>query len=159
MESKIDKAVELFKEGFNCSQSVVAAYAEDYGLTREQALKIAASFGGGIGRMRQTCGAACGLFMLAGLETGCTDGKSREGKEDNYRTVQMLAQEFKRRNGSIICAELLGLAKQAPTPPTPEERTPEYFKKRPCVKMVEEAARIWEEYLDGEICPTEDITD
>lgn len=159
MESKVDKAVELFKDGFNCSQSVVAAYAEDYGLTREQALKIAASFGGGIGRMRQTCGAACGLFMLAGLETGCTDGKSREGKEDNYRTVQMLAQEFKRRNGSIICAELLGLAKQAPTPPTPEERTPEYFKKRPCVKMVEEAARIWEEYLDGEICPTEDITD
>ena len=159
MESKVDKAVELFKEGFNCSQSVVAAYAEDYGLTREQALKIAASFGGGIGRMRQTCGAACGLFMLAGLETGCTDGKSREGKEDNYRTVQMLAQEFKRRNGSIICAELLGLAKQAPTPPTPEERTPEYFKKRPCVKMVEEAARIWEEYLDGKICPTEDITD
>lgn len=159
MESKVDKAVELFKDGFNCSQSVVAAYAEDYGLTREQALKIAASFGGGIGRMRQTCGAACGLFMLAGLETGCTDGKSREGKEDNYRTVQMLAQEFKRRNGSIICAELLGLAKQAPTPPTPEERTPEYFKKRPCVKMVEEAARIWEEYLNGEICPTEDITD
>jgi C_GCAxxG_C_C family probable redox protein len=155
MESKIEKAVALFKEGYNCSQSVVAAYAEEYGLTREQALKISASFGGGIGRMRKTCGAACGLFMLAGLETGCTEGKSREGKEENYRTVQMLAEEFKRRNGSLTCAELLGLSKQAPTPPTPEERTAEYFKKRPCVKMVEEAARIWEEYRNGKKFETE----
>ena len=150
MESKIEKAVALFKEGYNCSQSVVAAYAEEYGLTREQALKISASFGGGIGRMRKTCGAACGLFMLAGLETGCTEGSNREGKEENYKTVQMLAKEFERRNGSLTCAELLGLSKQAPTPPTPEERTAEYFKKRPCVKMVEEAARIWEEYRAGE---------
>ena len=102
--------------------------------------------------MRKTCGAACGLFMLAGLETGCTEGKSREGKEENYRTVQMLAEEFKRRNGSLTCAELLGLSKQAPTPPTPEERTAEYFKKRPCVKMVEEAARIWCEYLSTNGC-------
>ena len=149
MESKIENAVALFKEGYNCSQSVVAAYAEEYGLTREQALKISASFGGGIGRMRKTCGAACGLFMLAGLETGCTEGSNREGKEENYKTVQMLAREFERRNGSLTCAELLGLSKQAPTPPTPEERTAEYFKKRPCVKMVEEAARIWEEYSAG----------
>ena len=149
MESKIENAVALFKEGYNCSQSVVAAYAEEYGLTREQALKISASFGGGIGRMRKTCGAACGLFMLAGLETGCTEGNNREGKEENYKTVQMLAREFERRNGSLTCAELLGLSKQAPTPPTPEERTAEYFKKRPCVKMVEEAARIWEEYRAG----------
>ena len=149
MESKIENAVALFKEGYNCSQSVVAAYAEEYGLTREQALKISASFGGGIGRMRKTCGAACGLFMLAGLETGCTEGSNREGKEENYKTVQMLAREFERRNGSLTCAELLGLSKQAPTPPTPEERTAEYFKKRPCVKMVEEATRIWEEYRAG----------
>lgn len=147
MESKIEKAVKLFKEGYNCSQSVVAAYAEDYGLTKEQALKISASFGGGIGRMRQTCGAACGIFILAGLETGCTEGKNRDGKEENYKTVQLLAEEFKKRNGSLICAELLGLEKNAPTPPTPEERTVEYFKKRPCVKMVEEAACIWEEYI------------
>ena len=70
MEKRIEKAVELFKEGYNCSQSVVAAFADIYGFTNEQALKMSASFGGGIGRMRQTCGAACGLFMLAGLETG-----------------------------------------------------------------------------------------
>lgn len=147
IEERIELAVSLFKEGYNCSQSVVAAFADLYGFTREQALKMSASFGGGIGRMRQTCGAACGLFMVAGLETGCTEGKNREGKEANYKLVQELAEEFRRRNGSIVCAELLGLAKSAPTPATPEERTTEYYKKRPCVKMVEEAARIWVEYL------------
>ena len=147
MEDRIELAVSLFKEGYNCSQAVVAAYADMYGFTREQALKMAASFGGGIGRMRKTCGAACGLFMLAGLETGCTDGKDREGKEANYKVVQALAEEFKKRNGSITCAELLGLEKSAPTPTTPGARTTEYYKKRPCVKMVEEAARIWSEYL------------
>ena len=84
MESKIEKAVSLFKEGYNCSQAVVAAYAEDYGFTREQALKMAASFGGGIGRMRKTCGAACGLFMLAGavLYIRCKALFVPEGKED-----------------------------------------------------------------------------
>ena len=147
MEERIEKAVELFKEGYNCSQSVVAAFADLYGFTPEQALKVSASFGGGIGRMRQTCGAACGLFMLAGLETGCTEGKDREGKEANYKVVQELAEEFRKRNGSLICAELLGLSKTAPTPTTPDARTAEYYKKRPCVKMVEEAARIWCEYL------------
>ena len=147
MEKRIEKAVELFKEGYNCSQSVVAAFADMYGFTNEQALKMSASFGGGIGRMRQTCGAACGLFMLAGLETGCTEGKDREGKENNYKVVQSLAEEFRKRNGSLICAELLGLSKTAPTPATPEARTAEYYKKRPGVKMVEEAARIWCEYL------------
>ncbi len=147
MEERIEKAVALFKEGYNCSQAVVTAFADIYGFTNEQALKMSASFGGGIGRMRQTCGAACGLFMLAGLETGCTDGKDREGKENNYKVVQELAEEFRKRNGSLICAELLGLAKTAPTPTTPEARTAEYYKKRPCVKMVEEAARIWSEFL------------
>lgn len=149
MEERIEKAVSLFKDGYNCSQSVVAAYADLYGFTQEQALKMSASFGGGIGRMRQTCGAACGLFLLAGLESGCTEGKNREGKEANYRMVQEFAEEFRKRNGSLICAELLGLAKNAPTPATPEARTAEYYKKRPCVKMVEEAARIFREYLES----------
>lgn len=148
MEERIELAVSLFKEGYNCSQSVVAAYADLYGFTREQALKMAASFGGGIGRMRKTCGAACGLFMLAGLETGCTEGKDREGKEANYILVQQFAEEFAKRNGSLTCAELLGLEKSAPTPTTPEARTAEYYKRRPCSKMVEEAARIWAEYLE-----------
>lgn len=147
MENRIEKAVSLFKEGYNCSQSVVAAFADIYGFSHEQALKMSASFGGGIGRMRQTCGAACGLFLLAGLETGCTEGKNREGKEANYRFVQKLAEEFRQRNGSLMCNKLLGLDTNSATPPTPEARTDDYYKKRPCVKIVEEAARIWDEYL------------
>ena len=144
---RIEKAVELFKEGFNCSQAVVGAFADKYGFTREQALKMSASFGGGIGRMRETCGAACGLFMLAGLETGCTDGADRDGKAANYALVQELAEEFKQRNGALRCADLLGLSKKEPVVSTPEARTNQYYAKRPCVKMVEEAARIWCEYL------------
>ena len=142
-EDRIQKAVELFKSGYNCSQSVVAAFADMYGFTQEQALRMAASFGGGIGRMRETCGAACGLFLVAGLKTGATEAADREGKAANYAVVQELAAEFKKRNGSLICAELLGLKKKEPVSTIPEERTAQYYSKRPCAKMVEEAARIW----------------
>jgi C_GCAxxG_C_C family probable redox protein len=134
MEERVARAVELFKSGYNCSQSVVAAFADLYGFTEEQALKMASSFGGGIGRMRETCGAACGMFMLAGLQTGATDPKDKEGKAANYKLVQDLAAVFSERNGSLNCGELLGLKK--------------YYAKRPCVKIVEEAARIWAEYLE-----------
>lgn len=147
-EDRIEKAVSLFKEGFNCSQAVVTAFADKYGFTREQALRMSASFGGGIGRMRETCGAACGLFMLAGLETGATEGGNREGKAANYALVQELAEEFKRRNGALKCADLLGLSSHEPVVSTPEQRTTQYYAKRPCVKMVEEAARIWLEYIE-----------
>ena len=142
-EERIEKAVALFKEGYNCSQSVVAAFADQYGFTHEQALRMSASFGGGIGRMRETCGAACGMFILAGLETGCTDAADRQGKAYNYAFVQRLAEEFKRENGSLICAELLGLRERKPQSSMPEERTDTYYMKRPCVKMVETAAKIW----------------
>ena len=145
---RIEKAVSLFKEGFNCSQSVVAAFADKYGFTHEQALRMSASFGGGIGRMRETCGAACGLFLLAGLETGAVEGADRDGKARNYAVVQELAEEFKRRNGALRCADLLGLSQKEPVVSTPEARTAQYYAKRPCVKMVEEAARIWCEYLE-----------
>jgi C_GCAxxG_C_C family probable redox protein len=145
---RIEKAVELFKEGFNCSQAVVGAFADKYGFTREQALRMSASFGGGIGRMRETCGAACGLFMLAGLETGSTEGADSKGKAANYALVQELAEEFKQRNGALRCADLLGLSKKEPIVSTPEARTNQYYAKRPCVKMVEEAARIWCEYME-----------
>ena len=147
-EERIEKAVELFKSGFNCSQSVVIAYADMYGFTEEQAARMAASFGGGIGRMRQTCGAACGMFLLAGLETGSTDPKDRAKKGANYAVVQELAAKFKQRNGSMVCAELLGHKKPEGVS-TPEERTEQYYAKRPCAKMVEEAARIWAEYLES----------
>ena len=98
-EERIEKAVEFFKSGYNCSQSVVLAFADMYGFTQEQAARMAASFGGGIGRMRQTCGAACGMFLLAGLETGATDPKDREGKGANYAVVQELVHL---RNGTAL---------------------------------------------------------
>ena len=147
MEDRVQKAVELFKSGYNCSQSVVAAFADMYGFT--QALRMGASFGGGIGRMRETCGAACGMFLVAGLETGATEATDREGKAANYAVVQELAAEFKKRNGSLICGELLGLKKKELVSNVPEERTAQYYSKRPCAKMVEEAARIWSEYLEN----------
>lgn len=146
-ENRVERANELFKSGYNCSQSVVAAFADMYGFTEEQALRMSASFGGGIGRMRETCGAACGMFLLAGLEKGAIEAKDKEGKAANYALVQELAAEFKKRNGSLICAELLGLKKKDQITFVPEERTEQYYAKRPCPKMVEEAAKIWEEYL------------
>jgi len=142
-EQRVARAVELFMKGYNCAQSVTAAFADEYGYTEEQALKMSASFGGGIGRMRETCGAACGMFILAGLETGCIDAADRQGKADNYALVQQLAEEFRRENGSLICADLLGLRERKPQSPNPDERTQTYYMKRPCVKMVETAARIW----------------
>ena len=142
-EQRILRAVELFKMGYNCAQSVTAAFADEYGYTEEQALKMSASFGGGIGRMRETCGAACGLFILAGLETGRIDATDREGKARNYAFVQELAEAFRQENGSLICAELLGLRERKPQEPKPEERTAVYYAKRPCTQMVESAARIW----------------
>ena len=146
MEERIEKAVALFKEGYNCSQSVVAAFADMYGFTQEQALKMGASFGGGIGRMRQTCGAACGMFLLAGLENGSAIPGDAEGKKNNYTYVQQLANKFKDENGSLICAELLGIAPR-PQEPTPEARTEAYYKKRPCAEMVASAVKIYLESL------------
>lgn len=164
---RVEKAVALFKQGYNCAQSVTAAFADLYGLTPEQALLISASFGAGIGRMREVCGAASGMFILAGLQCGSAISGDAEGKKLNYEVVQMLATKFRERNGSMICGELLGLrpmqnpivnstpltdseaASLVSTDPVPEARTEDYYKKRPCVKMVEEGARIFAEYLDS----------
>lgn len=150
-EDRIERAVELFMSGYNCSQSVVAAFADLYGFTREQALLMSASFGGGIGRMRQTCGTACGMFMLAGLETGAVRGDDRERKSHNYAVVQQLAAKFEQENGSLICSQLLGLNKEAAANRNPEaeKRTAAYYAKRPCVRMVESAARIFAEFLSS----------
>lgn len=157
-EDRVTKAVELFKEGYNCSQSVVGAFADMYGFTPEQAFRMSSSFGGGIGRMRETCGAACGLFMLAGLEIGATKGSDKEGKAANYALVQKLADKLKSKNGSIVCGVLLGLRKPEVELQTinnlssvPAERTEQYYKKRPCVQLVEQAARLWTEYLEDQM--------
>ena len=148
-EDRIERAVENFKKGYNCTQSVVEAFADLYGIDTDVALRMAASFGGGIGRMRLTCGTASGMFLLAGLETGVTDPTDRAGKGANYAVVQQLAAEFKESLGSIVCADLLGLNRNAPTPPTPEARTAEYYRKRPCPEIVRTAATIYAHFLES----------
>ena len=143
IESRAQKAQDLFKQGFNCSQAVFASCADLYGIHDEQlALRLAASFGGGTGRMRMTCGAANGMFMLAGLHNGSATPHDSEGKMANYAFVQQLAGEFKAKYGSLVCAELLGLAPK-PQDPKPEERTPQYYEKRPCAEMIAQAVRIY----------------
>lgn len=146
-EDRIERAKENFMSGYNCSQSVTAAFADLLGMDTELALRASSSFGAGIGRMRLTCGAACGLFILAGLLTGCTDPTDRIGKGRNYAIVQQLAEKFREKMGSTTCREILGLRKNAPTPPMPDERTAEYYRKRPCVRTVETAAQIFAEFL------------
>lgn len=149
IQQRVDKATALFKQGFNCSQAVFAACADIYGIADEAlALRLAASFGGGIGRMRETCGAACGMFMLAGLENGSATPGDAEGKKQNYALVQKLASKFKDENGSLICSELLGIAPK-PQEPTPETRTNAYYQKRPCVEMVASAVRMYLENLEN----------
>lgn len=151
MKSRTDRAVALFKEGYNCSQSVFATYADLFGMDEETALKVSASFGAGIGRMREVCGAANGMFLVAGMLTGATKGKDQLAKKKNYEVVQLLAEEFKKENqGTYICRELLGLDKTKKPElegTTPEARTQDYYKKRPCLKTIEGAATIVERVL------------
>ena len=161
IELRAQRAVELFKQGFNCSQAVFASCADIYGLEDEQlALRLSASFGGGTGRMRMTCGAANGMFLLAGLQNGSATPHDNDGKMENYAFVQQLAGDFKAKYGSLICAELLGLAPKNSTlpfregegvgfSPKPEERTPQYYQKRPCVEMVAEAVRIFLSHINN----------
>lgn len=146
---RVQRAVDLFMSGYGCCQSVVAAFADLYGLSEEQALRVAAGFGGGVGRMRMMCGAVSALVILAGLSDGQTHSDDREGKAHCYKVVQELLAKSKTENGSIICAELLGL--KGPVPPgnfMPDERNAEYYRKRPCAAKVESAARIFAQYLE-----------
>jgi C_GCAxxG_C_C family probable redox protein len=135
-------------QGFNCSQSVVAAFADIYGYTEEQALRMSAGFGAGIGRMRMSCGAFNALALLAGLDCGSVTPGDREGKSYNYKVVQELAAHFKDEHGTLICAELLKLKKDAPLSYEASERTAEYYKQRPCVNQIVSAARIYCDYLE-----------
>lgn len=135
------KAVELFKSGYNCSQAVFGAYAEELGLSLDTALKISSSFGGGMGRLREVCGALTGAFMVLGMLEGDYEPRDNKSKAEHYKNVQELAEEFRSQNGSIICRELLGLAQKGADNPVPELRTDGYYKKRPCVELVELAAQ------------------
>lgn len=140
-------AEELFKSGYNCSQAVLCAFAEELGLDPETARRISSSFGGGMGRMREVCGACSGMFMAAGLKYGDYDPMDHGAKAEHYKRIQQLAQQFREANGSIICRELLGLGDKSDGN-IPEKRTEEYYKKRPCGQIVAEAAGIFEKYLE-----------
>jgi len=141
-----EKAAELFKQGCNCSQAVLAAFCEETGLDYETSLKLASSFGGGMGRLREVCGAVSGMFMAAGMIYGYTDLSDKKAKAEHYRRIQELAEKFREENGSIICRELLGLDRGKDSP-VPEERTEAYYKKRPCTDLVSQAAAILDEYI------------
>jgi len=138
--------MELFKQGYNCSQAVVAAFCEDTGLEFETAIKLASSFGGGMGRLREVCGAVSGMFMVAGLQYGYTDPKDKTAKSEHYQLIQQLAEMFINHNRSIICSELLG-QKGKVAGHVPEERTEVYYQKRPCAELVGDAAEIMHQLM------------
>lgn len=149
IEERVQRAVDNFMQGYGCCQSVVAAFADLYGLDDTLAKKIAAGFGGGVGRMRMMCGAVSGIVMLVGLDCGQTEGADREGKSACYKVVQDLLAKSHEANGSLICAEILGLKgyEKAQSSYVASARTAEYYKTRPCAAKVESAARIFAEYL------------
>lgn len=146
--SRQEIAESYFRKGYNCSQSVFAAFAKDYGFDEETALKISASFGGGLGRMREVCGCVSAMAIIAGLETGSTRENDAAGKQQNYEVMQHLAEEYKKLSGgSIICRELLGL--DGSSSPKPSERTEKYYQKRPCIQLVKDACTIIENEFFG----------
>ena len=149
LEERVVRAVDNFMSGYGCCQSVVAAFADLYGLDEVMAKRIAAGFGGGVGRLRMMCGAVSGIVMLVGLDCGQTEGDDREGKSACYKVVQDLLARSKAENGSLICAEILGLKgyEKAASSYVASPRTAEYYKTRPCAAKVESAARIFVEYL------------
>lgn len=149
IDERVEKARRLFKDGgYNCCQAVVMAYSDLFGINDETAAAMSSGFGGGMGRMREVCGSVSGMVMLAGLIMPAADPSVKEWRTANYALVQEMAEEFKSINGSIICKELLGLVPMGsctPAPkesPEPSDRTPEYYKKRPCEELVVISARI-----------------
>ena len=135
----------LFEQGYTCAQAVLGAYAEELGLDWKTAMRLASPFGGGMGRMREVCGAVSGMLMAAGLKYGYADPKDREEKKRTYQMTQELAGRFREINGSIVCRELLGLDGRDRSP-EPSERTAEYYRKRPCACLAECAADILDAY-------------
>jgi C_GCAxxG_C_C family probable redox protein len=135
LEKRKKQAVHFFEEGSNCSQAVFMAYSDLYGIEPEMAAKMATSFGGGMGRLREVCGAVSGMFLVLGLQYPFTDTKDRAAKNTNYKAVQRTANEFKSVMGSYICADLLKL-KHEPQNPESSERNEFYYKTRPCTRCV-----------------------
>ena len=148
-KSRGDRARELFREGYNCSQAVTLAFAEELearGISREMAAGLASSFGGGLGRLREVCGCVSGMALVCGALEGYTDPKAAAEKQDHYKKIQELVTTFKNENGSYICRELLA-GINTDTNPVPEARTESYYKKRPCAELAACAADILERHL------------
>ena len=142
----VEQAVRNFAEGMNCAQSVFAAFTDVTGLDKDTAMRLASSFGGGMGRLREVCGTCTSMFMIVGLLYGLGDGFTHEEKTVHYSRIQDLAARFKAKHGTIVCRELLkGLA--VTSTPEPERRTEQYYKVRPCVRFVRTAAEILDAYL------------
>lgn len=140
-------AKENFKSGYNCAQSVFMTYADKFGINKDMALKLSSSFGGGMGRMREVCGAVSAMFMIAGLAKGYTENNNDEIKSAHYELIQTLAERFKDCNGTIICRELLGLEKDENNSFVPSKRTEEYYQERPCEDFIADACNIIDEYI------------
>ena len=140
-------AKENFMNGYNCSQALVLAFEDMVPIDRESLLKLASSFGGGMGRLREVCGSVSGMFMIAGLIYGYDGPETGQVKADHYARIQELARRFEETHGSIVCREMLGLSVKHDAP-TPEARTNEYYKKRPCPDIVGDAAEILEKYIE-----------
>lgn len=147
--ARAEKARQNFLAGYNCSQSVVLAFDDvlaEQGLDPTLAVRLASPFGGGMGRMREVCGAVSGMLFVLGAVEGYDDPKARAAKTKLYQTVQRLAGAYRDEHGSIVCRELLGLS-SGPSDPTPERRTEQYYRKRPCMELCASAAAILEAYL------------
>lgn len=142
-----EKAMALFEEGYNCAQAVFLAFADMHGIDERTAAALSSSFGGGMGRLREVCGAVSGMFMTAGVLYGYDSPTAKEEKAEHYARIQELASSFEAANGSIVCRELLGLTVHRDVP-IPEARTKEYYKKRPCKELVGQAAEILERYIE-----------
>ena len=146
MSKRGDKAYELFMSGYNCSQAVAGAFSDVLGMDFETVVKLGSGFGGGMGRMREVCGTFSGIVMVVSMLYGYSDPKDNSTKTGLYGRIQEIAEQFRRDNGSIICKELLGLSKPEGSP-VPEQRTSEYYKKRPCPELVKEAGDILERFI------------
>lgn len=145
--SRGDIAKEKFKQGYNCSQSVALAFSDFLGMSEEMIARVTSGFGGGVGRMREVCGAVSGMAFVISALYGYSDPKAFEAKAQLYSRVQQVANEFKNENGSVVCRELLALQADGADVPTPEKRSPEYYKKRPCPELVKFSADILETFI------------
>ena len=149
MSEKAAKARELFCAGANCAQAVFGAFAEECGLTQADAFRMASGFGGGMARQREVCGAVSGMVLVLNCICGNADITDKEAKDAHYARVQKLCDAFRQETGSIVCRELLGLAPGQTDQPRSEERTGEYYRKRPCADLVALAAGLTEAALAG----------